>query len=161
MKTSLTIRIIVGIVADYYDLPSPAIFSARTTKDLVRARHAAIWLCDKYTTSTKTMIALYTGERNHTTVCNAIKRFPEKLETDPDLVCEVFELGQLIEKTAATLEAKRVKLKPDIDPFAVAARINASRWYETTASLEEVRAMAATLLAQRPNSQMKEGPENE
>jgi len=164
MKTALTVRIIVGIVADYYDIKPAVIFSGRTTLDIVRARHAAIWLADKYTTYTKTMIARHTGERNHTTVCTALKKFPAKLEADPDLACEVFELGQIIEKAALALEARRVKLKPDIDAHAVALRIVASQWNETTVSLEEVRTLAHALLAARKSAETEhpmEGQDDE
>jgi len=79
---SISVDLIQEIVAREFDLPSDLIISKTRKKEVVRARHIAMYLTSEYTILTQKTIGLHFGGRNHATIIHAVKAVNELLKSD-------------------------------------------------------------------------------
>lgn len=75
---SVPISVIQKVVSEYYDVPIPAINSARRSSYVVRPRHMAMYLATMLTSLTTSDIGKEFGGRDHATVAHARKRVDEE-----------------------------------------------------------------------------------
>lgn len=81
----ITIERIQHAVMDYYNVPMIDFMSARRPAYLVRPRHVAMYLAKTLTTRSYPEIGRRFGDRDHTTVMNAVKQMETKRVRDPVL----------------------------------------------------------------------------
>ncbi|MCF7809370.1 chromosomal replication initiator protein DnaA [bacterium] len=83
-QPSYTISVdqIQEMVAREMDIPSDLIRSKTRKKEVVRARHIAMYLTTEYTILTQKTIGLHFGGRNHATVIHAVKVVNELIENN-------------------------------------------------------------------------------
>lgn len=89
-----TIRQIIDVVADFYELTAIDLMSSRRTWEITKARWIAMHLSNKLTSKPNTTIGRAFGDKDHSTVMYAIKRIRPMIKDDPRLADEV-ELIQL------------------------------------------------------------------
>lgn len=91
---------IIGTVAAFYGVTPLDMISARRTADLVRPRQVAIYLCRALTTHSLPRIGMAFGNRDHTTMLNALNRIGAALEDDLELCATLERLKQDIAERA-------------------------------------------------------------
>ena len=91
-SAQLTIEDIQKLVATQYDVRVPDLKSATRTKPIVTARQMAMYLSKKALDKSLMDIGRAFGDRDHTTVINAIRRIESQLEKDADLKRDFDEL---------------------------------------------------------------------
>ncbi len=79
---SISVDMIQEIVARELDLPRDLIISKTRKKEVVRARHIAMYLTTEYTILTQKTIGLHFGGRNHATIIHAVKVVKELMKSD-------------------------------------------------------------------------------
>lgn len=152
----ITVATIVECVSEVTGIPVADILSHNTAREMVRARHIALWLSKQRTDYTLPRIGRSLGGRDHTTVMNAVARVDQALadpaERETRAIVEAAEAA--LEIVAAVLATGIVPPPPaDIDPVAVAGRALASPRAAIRLTLPEVQALARTVLvreAERP-----------
>ena len=151
----ITVATIVECVSEVTGIPVADILSHNTAREMVRARHVALWLAKNRTDYTLPRIGRSLGGRDHTTVMNAVARIDQALadpaERETRAIVEAAEAA--LEIVAAVLATGIVSPPADIDPVAVAGRALASPRAAIRLTLPEVQALARTVLvreAERP-----------
>jgi chromosomal replication initiator protein len=76
---------IVRAVASYFDVKIPDLKGPRRHKMITRPRMVAMYLCRKLTEDSYPEIGRSFGDRDHTTVINAVSKVESLLETDPQI----------------------------------------------------------------------------
>ncbi len=89
-KPVLTIKEIQKCVADYFGLQVSDLCSKRRTKDVVKARHLAMYIIRKETTKSFPQIAMKFGKMDHTSVLHAVRKIQGLSESDPE-ICDHIE----------------------------------------------------------------------
>ena len=80
-----TVGEVIKAVAEHYNLPEKALTSQDRSKAIVQARHVALYLSKKLTSSSLTEIGFKMGRRTHATVLHSISLINEQIEFDPVL----------------------------------------------------------------------------
>lgn len=93
-----TIALILREVATAFQILPTDILSPRRDKDAVRARWVVMYLARTMTTRSMPDIGRRIGDRDHTTVLHALRRFPGRMEENPALKAEVLRLQHVIEE---------------------------------------------------------------
>lgn len=70
---------IIAETAKFYLINPLEIISQRRTGEMIEARHMAMWLCRELTELSLPSIGKQFGDRDHTTVLNAIRSISKKL----------------------------------------------------------------------------------
>lgn len=91
-----TIHMVQEVVADFYGTSTALLRAKRHTADLTRMRHIATFLAFELTGGNVSMIARQFGDRDRSTIHNAIRRVNEGLETNKALVAELTEIAHRI-----------------------------------------------------------------
>lgn len=91
-----TIHMVQEVVADFYGSSIALLRAKRHTADLVRMRHIATFLAFELTGGNVSMIARQFGDRDRSTIHNAIRRVNQALETNTALITELTELAHRI-----------------------------------------------------------------
>ncbi|TPQ53059.1 hypothetical protein C2U72_00090 [Prosthecomicrobium hirschii] len=159
---TVTVATIVECVSEVTGIPVADILSHNTAREIVRARHVALWLSKQRTDYTLPRIGRSLGGRDHSTVLNAVARVDQALadpaERETRAIVEAAEAA--LEIVAAVLATGIVPPPPaDIDPVAVAGRALASPRAAIRLTLPEVQALARTVLvreAERPEPRIVE-----
>ena len=99
------IATIKASVAEHYGFRVGDLISARKTRDVTRARHIAMWLCNRLTTRSATEIGRHFGNRDRKTVTNAWERIEERMAAYPVLKAEVEALAVTIAASAGASSA--------------------------------------------------------
>jgi chromosomal replication initiator protein len=79
---TISVEQIQEVVAREMDLPSDLLRSKTRKKEVVRARHIAMYLTTEYTILTQKTIGLHFGGRSHATIIHAVKAVNELIESD-------------------------------------------------------------------------------
>jgi len=79
------IETVLTIVAKQFDLPHADLIGPRRTKNLVQARHVAIWLARTLSGRSFPMIGSKFGGRDHTTVMHAFSKIDAERASDAAL----------------------------------------------------------------------------
>ncbi len=88
---------VLSIVANYFDITSDEILSAKRTQEISYARQIAMYLLREFTSMSLPKIGQELGGRNHATIVSGIKKIKESLEKDEDTKKIVEELVQNLE----------------------------------------------------------------
>jgi hypothetical protein len=93
----VTARQVATVVADFFGLTLNDLQSHTRTKDLVYARHIAMYLARKMTPRSLPAIGRTFGGRDHTTVLHACEKIEALLKTDDQLRADVETLRVIFE----------------------------------------------------------------
>ncbi|WP_208948336.1 helix-turn-helix domain-containing protein [Segnochrobactrum spirostomi] len=140
----ITVRLILRIVAEAYDVDPAEIVSQRMRDAVIWPRQLSMWLARQLTDQSLPQIGRAIGGRDHTTIRHGIERVEEILGGDPIRAAEATAIAAAIEKIAAADSLSR-PVPGDIDAHAVAARVLARPSAATTISADEIRALAAAV----------------
>lgn len=91
-----SIKLIVRVVAVYYDTTPTDIMSHRRIKEIVRPRQVAMYLAKEHTLQVFSAIGRSFDNRDHTTVLHAFRKIKRLREEDPDLNAEIEQLTELL-----------------------------------------------------------------
>ena len=91
-----TIAAIQRRVAAHYGLEVNALVSSSRTRDLVRPRHVAMWLCRQLTRSSPAAIGRRFGDRDRKAVVHACRRVESCMAADASLSATVQALRTMI-----------------------------------------------------------------
>ncbi len=92
VRKTIDISTIVSAVSDYYQIPEEEIRGKKRTIKIAYPRQIAMFLCREMTTSTLKSIGAYFGDRDHTTVMNAINNISNDISTDAVLKQDIDNL---------------------------------------------------------------------
>ncbi len=95
--THVNTEYILSIVANYFNVTSDEILSAKRTQDISYARQIAMYLLREFTNMSLPKIGQELGGRNHATIVSGIKKIKESLEKDEDTKKIVEELVKNLE----------------------------------------------------------------
>ncbi|HET6567127.1 MAG TPA: chromosomal replication initiator protein DnaA [Rhodothermales bacterium] len=84
----LDIADIQRMVADFCGMDVKLLLGASRKREIVNARHLAIYLCKHYTQHTLKTIGTHFGGRDHSTIIHACGAIEDRLDTDPDFSAE-------------------------------------------------------------------------
>lgn len=92
----ITIDNIQKTVADYYKMKVADLFSKKRTRNIVRPRQVAMWLCKEVTPHSYPTIGDAFGGRDHTTVIHAVRTIEGLRTKDSDLNHDLHVLVQVM-----------------------------------------------------------------
>ena len=84
-KTSLTMQEIVEKVAEHFAISVDKILTNSRSKQIVRPRQIAMFLCRELTISSWSMIAKFFGKKDHATVMRSCQKIRKELDKDPQM----------------------------------------------------------------------------
>jgi chromosomal replication initiator protein len=87
-------------VAKWANIPSDLIRGDSRKKQIVIARHTAIYLCSELTNLTLKSIGSHFGNRDHSTVLHSIDEAKVRIENDPKFREDIEKLKRNIELLA-------------------------------------------------------------
>jgi len=88
---------ILSVVANYFNVTSDEILSAKRTQEIAYARHIAMYLMREFTNMSLPKIGKELGGRNHATILNGIKNIKASIEKDEDTRKVIDELIKNLE----------------------------------------------------------------
>lgn len=88
---------VVGAVAEHFNIPEKSILSQNRSKEIMQARHVAIYLSKELTDHSLNEIGLYMGRRTHATVLHSLILMREQLEIDPVLRQQVHQIESVLQ----------------------------------------------------------------
>lgn len=88
---------VVGAVAEHFNIPEKSILSQNRSKEIMQARHVAIYLSKELTDHSLNEIGLYMGRRTHATVLHSLTLMREQLEIDPVLRQQVHQIESVLQ----------------------------------------------------------------
>ena len=83
IRTQVTLDEIIDFVSDTFDISSEHIVGKSRKREIVTARHTAMYLAKEFTHRSLKSIGLHFAGRDHSTVIHAIKAVEARLETEP------------------------------------------------------------------------------
>ena len=86
---------IVRLVAEFFDISEGQLLGRRRTKNLILARHAAVWFCTEHTHASSPELGRF-FDRDHGSILAARKAWENQVETDPRFRDEMAALGRQI-----------------------------------------------------------------
>lgn len=89
---------IVGAVAEYCNIPEKSILSANRSKEIMRARHIAIYLSKEMTSHSLSEIGAYMGKRTHPTVLHSINTIQDQMSYDAVLRQAVHQIQSSLQR---------------------------------------------------------------
>ncbi len=87
---------VINVVSEYSNFPRNILLGPSRKKDLVMARHLAIYICFKYSEINKTGIARLFNGRDHTTIIHAVKRVEKLINTDSEIKAKLDSILELL-----------------------------------------------------------------
>lgn len=82
VRNQVTMDEIIEIVAESFDTPSEYIVGKSRKREIVVARHAAMFLAKEFTHRSLKSIGLHFAGRDHSTVIHAVKAVQDRIETE-------------------------------------------------------------------------------
>lgn len=92
----VTAAVIQDVVAKYFNLTAEDLIAAKRSKELVRPRHIAMYLCDIMLDVPITSVGKAFGGRHHSTIISARTKIVKDMETDKNLKQLLHELEEKI-----------------------------------------------------------------
>jgi chromosomal replication initiator protein len=92
----VTVEEIQKAVAGFHGMPVSVLLSKRRTRDIVRPRQEAMFLCKELTTRSLPDIGKRFGDMDHTTVMHACKRIAKLMDENASVRSDVEQLRRLI-----------------------------------------------------------------
>jgi chromosomal replication initiator protein len=97
---ALTIDQIQEVVATRLGVPVAQLSSRTRTRDVVTARHAAMYFAKERTTLSLKSIGLRFGGRDHSTVIHACNAVNDRLDVDPEFSTVIDDIRSTLDRTA-------------------------------------------------------------
>jgi len=97
-KKVITIDNILTAVTDYFKIEPKQIHSRSRKREVVQARHFAMFLAKKYTEYSTPKIGKFIGNRNHSTVLHACKTVKHQCEVDKSYRADMEAVQELLHK---------------------------------------------------------------
>ncbi len=91
-EKEISIQLIQKKTAEHYNLKVSVLLSPKRTKNIVDARHVAMYLARELTSYSLPMIGDYFGGKDHTTVLHSYNKIKERLEKDSELKLNIDRL---------------------------------------------------------------------
>jgi chromosomal replication initiator protein len=92
--TSISLDQIIRLVAEYYGVEVPALRGQSRSKELVRARHIAMYLAREETGASLPQIGTAMSGRDHTTIMYGVNKITEEIEQDDSLRREMIVIRE-------------------------------------------------------------------
>lgn len=92
----LDVSDIQRIVAEFYDLDVRQLLGSSRKREIVSARHVAMYFCKQNTQSTLKTIGGHFGGRDHSTVIHACSAVEDRIDTDPAFREEFARVSQRV-----------------------------------------------------------------
>ncbi len=92
----ITVEEIQRAVAGFHGMPVSVLLSKRRTRDIVRPRQEAMYLCKELTTRSLPDIGKRFGDMDHTTVMHACRRIAKLIDENATVRSDVEQLRRLI-----------------------------------------------------------------
>ena len=99
-EKEISIQTIQRQTAEYFDLKPGMLLSPKRTKNIVTARHIAMYLARELTDYSLPMIGDSFGGKDHTTVLHSYNKIKEQLKTDDKLKLNIDRLISRIKKNS-------------------------------------------------------------
>ncbi len=97
-KKQITIEKIQDVVSTYFNIDLKLIHSKSRKREIVQARHVAMFLSKKYTDSSYSHIGNMVGKRDHATVLHACKTVQDSLDIDKSFQLAMKDIEELLKK---------------------------------------------------------------
>lgn len=97
-EKEISIQLIQKKTAEYYNLKPGILLSPKRTKNIVTARHIAMYLARELTEYSLPVIGDYFGGKDHTTVLHSYNKIKDQLKTDKNLKLSIDRLINDIKK---------------------------------------------------------------
>ena len=109
-QVRLEIEDIQRLVAQFYGL-APELLSAKSRKrEIVTARHVAMYFSKQLTTHSLKSIGLRFGGRDHSTVIHACNTIDDRISLEPAFKTEIGEIEQKLERQSSARSPKRMRM---------------------------------------------------
>lgn len=144
MTGAVTVRMILHAVGHAFEFPAHHITHQRRSPQRVDAQDAACWLAADMTPYSYPQIGRCLGDRDHTTIMEAVRRAKQKLATDEAFAGRVATARQIVLSSLANAERWQ-----DADAVVAADRLMSGEpWREATRiSVDEIVAISARAVA--------------
>lgn len=97
-KKVITIDQIISTISKYFNIDTALIHSKSRKKEIVQARHFAMYLAKEYTDYSTPKIGKFIGNRNHSTVLHACKTVKHQCEVDKNYRSDMESIQNLLTK---------------------------------------------------------------
>lgn len=97
-KKTITIEQIISTVSKFFNIDPSLIHSKSRKKEVVQARHFAMFLAKEYTDYSTPKIGKFIGDRNHSTVLHACKTVKHQCEVDKNYRSEMDSVKESLHK---------------------------------------------------------------
>lgn len=84
-----SVKLIIARVANFYGVRIHDIIANRRTRDIIKPRQVAMFLCYELTPRSLPAIGKQIGDRDHTTILHGVRKIKELLQTDERLADEI------------------------------------------------------------------------
>lgn len=88
-RRTASMNAIARAVCQHYGFTPTDVFSERRTKNLMRPRQVAYYLCKELTTQSLPCIGRVLGGRDHTTILHGVQKITRLLATDAKLAADI------------------------------------------------------------------------
>ena len=92
MEKEITVEEIQRVICKQFNVNLGDLKSKKRFKNIILARHIAMYLCRKYTSMPSAFIGFKFGGRDHSTVLHASKSLERKLRQDPWILMSIMAL---------------------------------------------------------------------
>ena len=92
----ITLKVIQKEVANFFNLKVSALKSKNRNRNIVLARHLAMFLCRELTNTSLPEIGKNFGGKDHTSVIHACKKINSQLKVNPDISHNIKKLKDII-----------------------------------------------------------------
>ncbi|WP_018108634.1 chromosomal replication initiator protein DnaA [Bacteroides propionicifaciens] len=97
-KKVITVDQIITTVSEYFKIEAKLIHSKSRKREVVQARHFAMYLTKEYTDYSTPKIGKFIGNRNHSTVLHACKTVKHQCEVDKNYRADMDSIQELLHK---------------------------------------------------------------
>lgn len=87
---------ILGAVCDKFNVQQKSVIGLGRTREIMRARHIAIYLCTVFTENSLAEIGTYMGKRTHATALHSVNAIKSQLDVDPVLRNQIHQLEETL-----------------------------------------------------------------
>ncbi len=95
-KRNISIREVVKIIADYYNIDEEVVYEKTRRKEVVRSRQVVMYILREDFNISYPMIGKELGGRDHTTVIHSYTKIRDQLEKDPALTQDIEQLRAML-----------------------------------------------------------------
>ena len=89
---------ILGAVSEHCNIPEKSILSANRAKEIMMARHIAIYLSKELTDHSLNEIGSYMGKRTHATVLHSVNTIKDQMSYDPVLRQSIMQIKAQLQR---------------------------------------------------------------